>query len=136
MFVHDVNPILNVSNIPQSLEWFENLGWHRTFDWGDPVTFAGIKSGRVQIFLCLGGQGGRGRSQTKMTFGADGDQAGDKGAWMSLWVEDVDTVHEQCVKLGYDVAWPPTTMDWGVREMHLRHPDGHVFRISSGTGGE
>jgi hypothetical protein len=20
-------------------------------------------------------------------------------------------------------------MPWGVREMHLRHPDGHVFRI-------
>jgi hypothetical protein len=24
-------------------------------------------------------------------------------------------------------------MEWGVREMHLRHPDGHVFRISCGT---
>jgi hypothetical protein len=21
-------------------------------------------------------------------------------------------------------------MPWGVREMHVRHPDGHVFRIS------
>lgn len=24
---------------------------------------------------------------------------------------------------------------WGVREMHLCHPDGHVFRISRGIGG-
>jgi hypothetical protein len=31
-----------------------------------------------------------------------------------------------------DVAWPPTDMPWGVREMHLRHPDGHVFRIGKG----
>jgi hypothetical protein len=23
-------------------------------------------------------------------------------------------------------------MPWGVREMHVRHPDGHVFRISQG----
>jgi len=23
-------------------------------------------------------------------------------------------------------------MPWNVREMHLRHPDGHVFRISRG----
>jgi hypothetical protein len=23
-------------------------------------------------------------------------------------------------------------MPWGVREMHVRHPDGHVFRISKG----
>ena len=23
---------------------------------------------------------------------------------------------------------------WNVREMHVRHPDGHVFRISRGIG--
>jgi hypothetical protein len=23
-------------------------------------------------------------------------------------------------------------MPWHVREMHLRHPDGHVFRVSQG----
>jgi hypothetical protein len=23
-------------------------------------------------------------------------------------------------------------MPWNVREMHVRHPDGHVFRISQG----
>jgi hypothetical protein len=27
---------------------------------------------------------------------------------------------------------PPTDEPWGVREMHIRHPDGHVFRISKG----
>jgi catechol 2,3-dioxygenase-like lactoylglutathione lyase family enzyme len=29
-----------------------------------------------------------------------------------------------------EVTWPPTDEPWGVREMHVRHPDGHVFRIS------
>jgi hypothetical protein len=24
-------------------------------------------------------------------------------------------------------------MPWRVREMHVRHPDGHVFRVSKGT---
>lgn len=24
-------------------------------------------------------------------------------------------------------------MPWHTREMHVRHPDGHVFRISKGT---
>jgi hypothetical protein len=33
---------------------------------------------------------------------------------------------------GLDVAWPPTDMPWGVREMHVRHPDAHVFRIGKG----
>jgi hypothetical protein len=24
-------------------------------------------------------------------------------------------------------------MPWGVREMHVRHPDGHVFRVGRGS---
>ena len=56
----------------------------------------------------------------------------DKGSWMSVWVEDVDEVHRQCVAAGLDVTFPPTDMPWNVREMHLRHPDGHVFRVGKG----
>jgi hypothetical protein len=37
---------------------------------------------------------------------------------------------------GIEVAWPPTDMPWSVREMHVRHPDGHVFRVSKGLGEE
>ena len=35
-----------------------------------------------------------------------------------------------CLEQGLEVTWPPTNMPWNVREMHVRHPDGHVFRIS------
>jgi hypothetical protein len=27
-------------------------------------------------------------------------------------------------------------MPWGVREMHVRHPDGHVFRVSHPVHGD
>ena len=27
---------------------------------------------------------------------------------------------------------PSSDMPWNVREMHVRHPDGHVFRIGRG----
>jgi len=71
-----------------------------------------------------------------MTFGPTGDQTGDKGSWMSIWVDDVDAVYQRCLDQGLDVTWPPTDMEWNVREMHVRHPDGHVFRISRGIGEE
>jgi len=51
---------------------------------------------------------------------------------MSIWVDDVDSVHRHCLERGLEVTWPPTDMPWNVREMHVRHPDGHVFRISQG----
>jgi catechol 2,3-dioxygenase-like lactoylglutathione lyase family enzyme len=132
MQVRGLTPILNVSNIEESFAWFERLGWKKAWDWGNPVDFGGVCAGECQIFLCLDAQGGRGRSDLKATFGPYGDDAADQGVWMSIWVDDVDAVHRRCLDQGLEVTWPPTDMPWNVREMHVRHPDGHVFRISKG----
>ena len=134
MFSHGVTPILNVSNLGESFEWFERLGWEKCWDWGDPPGFGAVRTGVSELFLCQDGQGGRGRSNLKMTFGPEGDDSADKGVWMSVWVEDVDAVYRECLEKGLEVTWPPTDMPWNVREMHVRHPDGHVFRISRGIG--
>jgi catechol 2,3-dioxygenase-like lactoylglutathione lyase family enzyme len=128
MLAKGVTPILNVSNIQESFAWFEKLGWKKGWDWGTPPTFGGVCSGEVEIFLCQDGQGGRGKGASA------GDDGG--GVWMSIWVDDVDAIHAHCLDQGIEVTWPPTDEPWGVREMHVRHPDGHVFRISKGTGGE
>jgi catechol 2,3-dioxygenase-like lactoylglutathione lyase family enzyme len=130
MNAHRITPILNVSNIEESFAWFEKLGWQKGWDWGTPPTFGGVCSGHCEIFLCLDGQGGRGKSPLPTTRG--GDDAEDQGVWMSIWVDDVDAVHRHCLEQGLEVTWPPTDEPWGVREMHVRHPDGHVFRISKG----
>lgn len=134
MQAHRLTPILNVSSMRESFAWFEKFGWKKGWDWGDPPTFGGVRSGHCEIFLCENGQGGRGRSSVTMTFGPDGDQTADKGVWMSIWVDDVDDVYRHCLEHGLEVAWPPTDMPWNVREMHVRHPDGHVFRVSQGLG--
>lgn len=130
MLAKRLTPILNVSNIRESFAWFEKLGWTKGWGWGDPPTFGGVCSGECEIFLCEGGQGGRGRSDVKMTFGPDGDQTADQGVWMSIWVDNVDAVHQHCLAQDLEITWPPTDEPWNVREMHVRHPDGHVFRIS------
>jgi catechol 2,3-dioxygenase-like lactoylglutathione lyase family enzyme len=136
MLAHRITPILNVSNMEESFAWFEKLGWKKGWDWGTPPTFGGVCSGHCEIFLCLDGQGGRGHGGVPSTFGTEGDQRSDKGAWMSIWVDDVDAVHTHCLAQGIEVTWPPTDMEWNVREMHVRHPDGHVFRIGQELGEE
>jgi hypothetical protein len=127
-----ITPILNVSSFADSVAWFEKLGWQNTWRWDDPPSFGGVRSGHCEIFLSVDGQGGRGRGVSPRTMGPDGDRQGDKGVWMSIWVDDVDAVHRRCVEQSLEVTWPPTDMEWGVREMHVRHPDGHVFRFSQG----
>ena len=124
-----LTPILNVSDMQQSFEWFEKLGWKKAWDWGSPPTFGAVCSGEFSIFLCLNCQGGRGRGENSTTFGPDGDESADKGVWICIMVDDVEAVHRNCLEQGLEVTWPPTDEPWGIREMHVRHPDGHVFRI-------
>ncbi|HET9232393.1 MAG TPA: VOC family protein, partial [Vitreimonas sp.] len=81
-----------------------------------------------------GGQGSRGSVKPKFP----GDDATD-GVWMSWWVDgpaEVDAMHQTALGHGMIVTYPPTDEPWGVREFHLRHPDGHMFRVSAGTGEE
>ena len=115
----EVTPILNVSDLQTSFEWFAKLDWERAWDWCPPdaeaPTFGAVASGEREIFLCLDGQGGR----------------GEHGAWLSLCVDDVDAVHTSCAREGLDVVSAPEDKPWGVREMHVRHPDGHVLRVSA-----
>jgi catechol 2,3-dioxygenase-like lactoylglutathione lyase family enzyme len=134
--VERVVPILNVSDIHASFEWFEKLGWDKGFEWkadpsDDAPGFGAVETGSCEIFLCRDGQGSRGKGANRSTFGPDGDETSDKGVWMSIWVDDVDTIHQRCVSEGLDITHPPTDEPWGVREFHVRHPDGHVFRIST-----
>ena len=133
MLAKGLTPILNVSNILESFAWFEKLGWRKGWDWGTPPTFGGVCSGTCEIFLCQNAQGGRGKSALLDT---SQDDSAERGVWMSIWVDDVDAVHQHCPKQGLEVTMPPRDEPWGVREMHVRHPDGHVFRISRGVDAE
>jgi predicted lactoylglutathione lyase len=120
----NLTPILNVSDVAASLEWFEVLGWERGFVWtddggmggaGEP-DFASILAGNdAEIFLCL-------------------DEQGARPVWLSWFLPNraaLEVAHMRAVELGYEIAQPPTDEPWGMREFHLRHPDGHVFRVSA-----
>ena len=151
MPVEKITPVLNVNDIGQSFEWFEKFGWLRSFSWNSegligegpdcaaenehgPAGFGGVCQGDATIFLCRGGQGSQG-SRMPSKPGADDTD----GVWMTWWLgskQEVDEFHETAVKNDFIVTWPPTNEPWGVREFHLRHPDGHMFRVSCGLDDE
>lgn len=132
MHIAHVIPILNVSNIQESFAWFEKFGWVKAWEWGEPPDFGGVHLGQWQIYLCQDGQGGRGKSHLATTFGPGQEDRQGNGVWIWLAVDDVDAINERCLTQGLEVTWPPTDMPWNAREMHVRHPDGHVFRLGQG----
>jgi len=65
--------------------------------------------------------------------GVGDDETG--GVWMSWWLESpaaVDDAYKLALEHGMTVTMPPTDEPWNVREFHLRHTDGHTFRVSAG----
>ena len=125
MNAKQVIPVLNVSDMEQSFLWFEKLGWKKAWDWGTPPTFGAVCSGDCTVFLCKDAQGGRGKGRNATT----GDGVGDQGVWLCVMVQDLDPIHRNCVEHGIEITFPPTDEPWGIRELHVRHPDGHVLRI-------
>jgi uncharacterized glyoxalase superfamily protein PhnB len=136
--VRSVTPILNVSDLAASLAWFEKLGWETRFVWRDDDDaaekpgFAAVGVGENEIFLAVGGQGSRGTHPSEHPFDTS---TGGVWMWWSLdGARDVDAMHVRAVELGLDISMPPTDEPWGVREFHLRHPDGHTIRVGGSRG--
>ncbi len=140
-----ITPILNVSSVPESISWFEKIGWRRTFTWNcggviedmadrddnGVADFAGVGSGQVQVFLCLDAQGSRG-GQWPMHVNSNDDESG--GNWISVWAStpmDLEKLHQAAVENGLKVVLPVTDQPWGSREFRLMHPDGHILRINA-----
>ncbi|NNK64521.1 MAG: bleomycin resistance family protein [Gemmatimonadetes bacterium] len=132
MTARGITQILNVTDLAESFRWFEAFGWSKLWDWGDPPGFGAVGSGVCEIFLCQDGQGGRSRLPDGERSTDSETSDGNRGVWMSLWVDDVDAVHRRCRDRDIEVIAPPEDMPWQVREMWVRHPDGHVFRVSRG----
>ena len=100
-------PILNVKNFAASIDYYVNrLGFEKAWDWGSPADFGCVGRGEAQIFLCEGGQG-------------------QPGMWMSIFLEDVDALHEEYKKSGASILKPPRNYAWGSREMLVEDLDGH-----------
>ncbi len=112
-----VIPILRVKNFRETLDYYvTKLGFQKKWDWGTPPTFGCVTRGKVNIFLCEGAQG-------------------QPGMWMSIFLEDVDALHEEYKKSGAIIRMAPANMPWGTREMNVVDLDGHHLRMGSDATG-
>lgn len=114
MKVTGLAPILYASDFARSMTYFmDTLGFRKLWDWGTPPTFGAVARDQVELFLCLQSQG-------------------QPGTWLSVFVDDVDELHDEIAARGAVIKRPPTDESWGMREMQVECPDGHVLRFGHG----
>ncbi len=109
-----VTPILYVSDMEKSFNYYvDKLKFIKAWDWGEPVSFGSVYFGdAVELFFCLKGQG-------------------HPGSWMSIFIADVDAYQKIIKEAGADIVYGPLDEPHGMREMHVKDPDGNIIRFSS-----
>jgi GNAT superfamily N-acetyltransferase/predicted enzyme related to lactoylglutathione lyase len=110
VFRHSI-PILYSSDVRKSIQYYtEVLGFDIKWEWDDPPTFGGVSKDLVELFFCKEGQG-------------------HPGTWISVMVDDVDALYESIKVKGGKILSTPEDMPWGIREMLVQDPDGHIIRF-------
>ena len=71
-----------------------------------------------------------GRMTPQVSFASEGG-SGTQVPDLSIEVDDVDAVHGKMISAGFEVVYPLTNEDWGVRRFYVRDPFGRLVNILS-----
>ncbi len=117
MTVRRVVPIIKVSDIESAIEFYcAGLGFTKEFEYSATSSgphYAGLSFDGNQLHLS--------------TFPGDGV----RGSATYYYVDDIDVLYAGFRARGLTTLMEPTNQDWGMREVHLRDPDGNNLRFGS-----
>jgi catechol 2,3-dioxygenase-like lactoylglutathione lyase family enzyme len=100
---------LAVTDVPAAIDFYtKKLGFFLAFTDGDPVDFAGVNLGNVQIFLQKG-------------------EPDPKGCTVWFLVDDADVLFEYQRANGVEVLQPPTDQPYGIRNYAIRDLHGYTL---------
>ena len=111
MTFHHSVPILYSEDVRRSIDYYTRvLGFASKWEWDDPPSFGGVGKDSIQIFFCKQYQG-------------------HPGTWLSIMMDDVDEYYTTIQSKGAKICAPPEDKEWGLREMLVEDPDGHIIRF-------
>jgi catechol 2,3-dioxygenase-like lactoylglutathione lyase family enzyme len=110
-----LNPTLRVRDVARAIDFYTSrLGFRLGFKWGEPLRFAGMNFGEVQVFL----------------------QQGDPGsvpAQVYFVVDDADALHEYQAGQGAQVLRTPADQAYELRDYTVADLDGNELTFGHYT---
>ena len=104
--------IFTVKDVAASLDYYRDcVGFDAAFEYGAPIFYAGLCSGEVSLHLVSAAQAPRPPGH----------------AAVSIYVDDVDTVHADLVQRGAKILNAPRDQDYGLRDFAIADIDGNMI---------
>lgn len=107
-------PILIVSNPEVARDFYvEKLGFEISFEWGEPLTYLGIKRNDVEIHL---------------NSAANAPHEAGKGT-ISILTDEVDALYANCKRNGVETTIAPADREYGLRDFGVKDIDGNIINF-------
>src|SRR5688572_23733174 len=102
--IHSAVPVVSTDDIGRSIEHYSQvLGFTPDFEFGDPVAYAGVKSGEVDIYFSYDPELTRVIREKQLH------------PEIFLWVSDADHLYEKHVANGAEIIEAIADRPWGAR---------------------
>ncbi len=115
--VHRIVPNILSNDLTESKRFYnEFLNMELVMDLGWILTFKSSENETAQISI------------VKSNDSLDKDA---NTTFISIEVSEVDTVYKKALAMKYEITYPITNEDWGVRRFFVKDPNGAVLNILS-----
>lgn len=114
-----IAPYFLVADVVRAAEYYrDKLGFTiRGYFFEDPPVFGMVARDGLTVMLSRVEQG---RGGSNRSYKSDGIDA-------YLWIDDADALYAEFQKTGADIAAPPVTRTYGMKEFEVRDRDGYVL---------
>lgn len=110
--------VLPTQDLEKSINFYCNqLNFELTFTWNDPVEYAVLKRGDVNIHL---------------TKRQDNIEPSSQHTALYVFVHDVDDVYQEFISNGVKISNPIANLDYHMRDFDIEDPEGYILSFGKG----
>jgi uncharacterized glyoxalase superfamily protein PhnB len=117
--IYSTVPVIGTDNIRESLDYYTKvLGFLPDFEFGDPIVYAGVKSGEAEIYFSYD----PGISKTIREKNISPE--------IFIWLSDADELYRKHVANGAEIIESVSDRPWGARQYVIREINGYRLKFA------
>ncbi len=117
--IHSTVPVVATDDIPKSISYYTKvLGFSPDFQFGDPVVYAGVKSGEAEIYFAY--DPNLVKAIQKEVFSPE----------IFIWITEADKLYQEHANKGAEIIDAISDRPWGARQYSVKDINGYHLKFA------
>ncbi len=117
--IHSTVPVVSTDDVQKSIAYYTKvLGFSPDFQFGDPIVYAGVKSGEAEIYIA---------------HDPDFIKVVQKEGFspeIFIWVSEADKLYHEHISKGAEIIDPISDRPWGSRQYTVKGINGYHLKFA------